>query len=112
MAYTYYLADVFTTLLFGGNPLAVFPDAQGLDEQTMLHIARELNLSETTFVFPPADPAHTFRLRIFTPGGEVPFAGHPTVGSAFVLAASFLKRASARCPSPSLPDKESQSRPG
>jgi trans-2,3-dihydro-3-hydroxyanthranilate isomerase len=53
----------------------------------MLHIARELNLSETTFVFPPADPAHTFRLRIFTPGGEVPFAGHPTVGSAFVLAA-------------------------
>lgn len=87
MAYTYYLADVFTTLLFGGNPLAVFPDAQGLDEQTMLHIARELNLSETTFVFPPADPAHTFRLRIYTPGGEVPFAGHPTVGSAFVLAA-------------------------
>ena len=53
----------------------------------MLDIARELNLSETTFVFPPADPAHTFRLRIFTPGGEVPFAGHPTVGSAFVLAA-------------------------
>ena len=61
MAYTYYIADVFTTLLFGGNPLAVFPDAQGLDEQTMLHIARERNLSETTFVFPPADPAHTSR---------------------------------------------------
>jgi len=86
--YTYYTADVFTGQVFGGNPLAVLPDARGLDPATMQLIAREFNYSETVFVVPPDDPAHTRRLRIFTPGGELPFAGHPTVGTAFVLAAS------------------------
>jgi trans-2,3-dihydro-3-hydroxyanthranilate isomerase len=80
-------ADVFTGTPFGGNPLAVFPDARGLDDARMFAVAREMNLSETVFVFPPTDPAHTRSLRIFTPGGEIPFAGHPTVGCAHVLAA-------------------------
>ena len=79
-------ADVFTDRRFGGNPLAVFPDARGLDDAQMQAIAREFNLSETTFVFPPGDARHARRVRIFTPGGELPFAGHPTVGTAFVLA--------------------------
>jgi trans-2,3-dihydro-3-hydroxyanthranilate isomerase len=79
-------ADVFTEQLFGGNPLAVLPDARGLDDAQMQKIAREFNLSETVFVLPPAAPAHTRRLRIFTPATEVPFAGHPTVGTALVLA--------------------------
>ncbi len=85
-SYTFYTADVFTTRQFGGNQLAVFPDARGLDENLMPRIAREFNFSETTFVLPPRDPANTRRVRIFTPGGELPFAGHPTVGTAFVLA--------------------------
>jgi trans-2,3-dihydro-3-hydroxyanthranilate isomerase len=84
--FTYYTADVFTSVRFGGNQLAVFPDASGITDAQMPAIAREFNFSETTFVFPPADPRHTRRVRIFTPGGELPFAGHPTVGTAFVLA--------------------------
>lgn len=79
-------ADVFTRERFGGNQLAVFPDARGLDPDLMQRIAREFNFSETTFVLPPSDPKHTRRVRIFTPGSELPFAGHPTVGTAFVLA--------------------------
>jgi len=79
-------ADVFTSKQFGGNQLAVFPDARGLPEATMQRIAREFNFSETTFVLPPSEPKHTRRVRIFTPTGEIPFAGHPTVGTAFVLA--------------------------
>ena len=79
-------ADVFTRERFGGNQLAVFPDARGLDPALMPRIAREFNYSETTFVLPPSDPKHTCRVRIFTPGSELPFAGHPTVGTAFVLA--------------------------
>ena len=79
-------ADVFTKVRFGGNQLAVFPDARGLDPALMQVIAREFNFSETTFVLPPTDPKHTRRVRIFTPGSELPFAGHPTVGTAFVLA--------------------------
>jgi trans-2,3-dihydro-3-hydroxyanthranilate isomerase len=79
-------ADVFTKQRFGGNQLAVFPDARGLDPALMQKIAREFNFSETTFVLPPSDPKHTRRVRIFTPGAELPFAGHPTVGTAFVLA--------------------------
>ena len=79
-------ADVFTDRIFGGNQLAVFPDAAGLGAGLMQAIARELNLSESVFVLPPVDPAHTRRLRIFTPGSELPFAGHPTIGAAFVLA--------------------------
>src|SRR5829696_2155134 len=78
--------DVFTTQRFGGNPLAVFPNAEGLDSELMPRIAREFNFSETTFVLPPSDRNNTRRVRIFTPGGELPFAGHPTVGTAFVLA--------------------------
>jgi trans-2,3-dihydro-3-hydroxyanthranilate isomerase len=79
-------ADVFTDRMFGGNPLAVFPESAGLDDAVMQAIARELNLSETVFVLPPADPRRTRKLRIFTPGSELPFAGHPTIGTAFVLA--------------------------
>jgi trans-2,3-dihydro-3-hydroxyanthranilate isomerase len=88
MRYRFITADVFTDRLFGGNPLAVLPDAQGLDGAQMQSIAREFNLSETVFVLPPDDPAHTRKLRIFNPAEEMPFAGHPTVGSALVLAAS------------------------
>ncbi len=87
MIYRYHTADVFTDRIFGGNPLAVFPDARGLATERMQSIARELNLSETVFVLPPESPEHTRRLHIFTPGVELPFAGHPTVGSAYVLAA-------------------------
>jgi trans-2,3-dihydro-3-hydroxyanthranilate isomerase len=87
-SYRFFTCDVFTDRRFGGNPLAVLPDARGLDDRLMQAIAREFNLSETTFVLPPEDPRHTARLRIFTPAAEVPFAGHPTVGSAFVLATS------------------------
>ena len=72
---------------FGGNQLGILPDARGLTTEQMLAITREFNYSESTFVFPPEDPKHTRRVRIFTPGGEVPFAGHPTVGTAHVLAA-------------------------
>lgn len=78
--------DVFTDRAFGGNPLAVVLDAEDLADDTMQAVAREFNLSETTFVLPPADPANTARVRIFTPGRELPFAGHPNVGTAFVLA--------------------------
>ena len=77
--------DVFTESRLAGNPLAVVLEPEGLDTQAMQKIAREFNLSETVFVFPPADPAHRAALRIFTPGGELPFAGHPTVGTAVLL---------------------------
>jgi trans-2,3-dihydro-3-hydroxyanthranilate isomerase len=86
MRYRFVTADVFTDEPFGGNPLAVLPDARGLDDALMQKIAREFNLSETVFVLPPASPAHTRKVRIFTPTTEVPFAGHPTVGTALVLA--------------------------
>jgi trans-2,3-dihydro-3-hydroxyanthranilate isomerase len=79
--------DVFTDRPFGGNPLAVVPDARGVTTAQMQAIAAEFNLSETTFVLPPEDPAHTAQVRIFTPRAELPFAGHPNVGTAFVLAA-------------------------
>lgn len=86
MRYRFCTGDVFTDEIFGGNQLAVFPDATSLETRQMQSVARELNLSETVFVFPPEDPGHTRRLRIFTPGVELPFAGHPTVGSAYLLA--------------------------
>jgi trans-2,3-dihydro-3-hydroxyanthranilate isomerase len=82
----YHTCDVFTDRMFGGNQLAVFPDARGIAPELMPRIAREFNFSETTFVLPPDDPAHTAKVRIFTPGGELQFAGHPTVGTAHVLA--------------------------
>jgi trans-2,3-dihydro-3-hydroxyanthranilate isomerase len=88
MKYRFHTADVFTDRQFGGNQLAVFPDARGISDARMRDIAREFNFSETTFVLPPRDAAHTRRVRIFTPGGEVPFAGHPTVGTAHVLTAT------------------------
>ena len=78
--------DVFTDTRFGGNPLAVFPDARGLSDGEMQALAAEFNLSETTFVLPPADPAHTARVRIFNRVAEMPFAGHPNVGTGFALA--------------------------
>lgn len=77
--------DVFTDRRFGGNPLAVIPDAAGLSADQMQAIANEFNLSETTFVLPPKDPAHTAEVRIFTPKREMQFAGHPNVGTAFVV---------------------------
>jgi trans-2,3-dihydro-3-hydroxyanthranilate isomerase len=77
--------DVFTRRRYAGNPLAVVLDAGGLDGAAMQAIAREFNLSETVFVLPPADPAHRAKLRIFTPASELPFAGHPTVGTAVLL---------------------------
>jgi trans-2,3-dihydro-3-hydroxyanthranilate isomerase len=83
----YRLVDVFTRERFGGNPLAVFPDARELDPTLMQRIASELNLSETTFVLPAQRPDCDVRVRIFTPRRELPMAGHPTVGTAFVLAA-------------------------
>jgi trans-2,3-dihydro-3-hydroxyanthranilate isomerase len=78
--------DVFTETKFGGNPLAVVPDARGLASAQMQAIAAEFNYAETTFVLPPQDAAHTAHVRIFTPRAEMPFAGHPNVGAAFVLA--------------------------
>jgi trans-2,3-dihydro-3-hydroxyanthranilate isomerase len=82
----YSIYDVFTDRKLSGNPLAVIFDGEGLDTEVMQSIAREMNLSETVFVQPPENPAHAARLRIFTPGKELPFAGHPTVGTAVALA--------------------------
>lgn len=84
----YLTTDVFTGTRFGGNQLAVIPDARGIPEELLLPICREFNYSETTFVYPAEQAGHTRRVRIFTPGGEVPFAGHPTIGTAVVLAAT------------------------
>ena len=84
--YPFETVDVFTTVRFGGNPLAVVTDASGLDTAAMQRVAREFNLSETTFVFAPQNPANTAHIRIFTPMTELPFAGHPNVGTALVLA--------------------------
>lgn len=85
-SYRFLQVDVFTDVPFGGNPLAVFPDAQGLTGQEMQQLARELNLSETTFVLPPTAPDADFKVRIFMPTTEIPFAGHPLVGTHWVLA--------------------------
>lgn len=82
--YSFYQLDVFTDVPLGGNPLAVFPDGTGLDDSTMQALAREMNLSETTFVF-PSDNA-TRKVRIFTPAAEIPLAGHPTIGTWWLLA--------------------------
>lgn len=85
MGYRYLICDVFTDRRFGGNQLAVLPDARGLTDRQMQQIAREFNFAESTFVLPP-ERGQTRRVRIFTPTKEVPFAGHPNVGTAFVLA--------------------------
>jgi trans-2,3-dihydro-3-hydroxyanthranilate isomerase len=86
MALTYHILDVFTERPFGGNPLAVVLDADRLSVSEMQAIAREFNLSETVFVLKPAMPGHTAKVRIFTPTREIPFAGHPTLGTAILLA--------------------------
>jgi trans-2,3-dihydro-3-hydroxyanthranilate isomerase len=87
MRYRYCLCDVFTDVRFGGNQLAVLPEAAGLSSVQMQQIAREFNFSESSFVL-PAERGHSRRVRIFTPTTEVPFAGHPNIGTAFVLAAT------------------------
>ncbi len=84
--FSFVTVDVFTDRRFGGNPLAVFPDARGMSDADMQSLAAEFNLSETTFVLPPADPANTARVRIFNRKSEMPFAGHPNVGTGWVLA--------------------------
>ncbi len=86
MRLNFVTVDVFTTTQFAGNPLGVVLNAEGLSSEQMQTIAAEFNLAETTFVLPPKDPAHTAEVRIFTPRHEMPFAGHPNVGTAFALA--------------------------
>ena len=86
MQLTFHTLDVFTNRRFGGNPLAVVLGADALTTEQMQTITREFNLSETIFVMKPEDPANTAKVRIFFPGGEMPFAGHPTVGCAVLLA--------------------------
>ena len=85
-AYDFWRVDVFAVRPLEGNPLAVFPRSKGLSDAEMLAITREMNLSETTFVLPPTQPGADYRNRIFTPGGEIPFAGHPSLGTAYVAA--------------------------
>src|ERR1700687_1410458 len=87
----YITVDVFTNRAFGGNPLAVVLDAGGLSTAQMQAIASEFNYAETTFVLPPRDAAHNAQVRIFTVNNEIPFAGHPNVGTAFVLATQATK---------------------
>ena len=85
MNYSFYQIDVFTNTPFSGNPLAVFFDVEGLSSLTMQGIAKEMNLSETTFVLPPGHMPADFSVKIFTPEKEIPFAGHPTIGTAHIL---------------------------
>ena len=95
--YPFVQLDVFTRQPFAGNPLAVFPQAEGMSDAEMQAVAREMNLSETTFVVPPTKPGADYRVRIFTPATEVPYAGHPSIGTAWHLASD--KRIPARPPS-------------
>ena len=85
MGQKFFQVDVFTDQPFGGNPLAVFTQPESLSDEAHLQIAKEMNLSETTFIYPPKNPEADFRIRIFTPGKEIPFAGHPTLGTAHIL---------------------------
>jgi trans-2,3-dihydro-3-hydroxyanthranilate isomerase len=94
--YRYLHLDVFTDTPFEGNQLAVFPDPAGLSVGEMQAIAREMAFSESTFILPPEDPSTQVRIRIFTPGEELPMAGHPTIGSTFALAAEGVIRPGAR----------------
>lgn len=90
--YRFVQVDVFTRVAFGGNQLAVFTDADGLSDEEMQAITREMNYAESTFVLPPDDPTAEARVRIFTPGLELPFAGHPVVGTGYVLGLERGKR--------------------
>jgi trans-2,3-dihydro-3-hydroxyanthranilate isomerase len=85
MNYTYYIADVFTRQIFNGAQIAVFPNAEGLSDEHMRLLARELNLTETVFVFHPDNDSSTHKMRIFSPLGEIDFAGHPIIATAYVL---------------------------
>jgi trans-2,3-dihydro-3-hydroxyanthranilate isomerase len=85
MKYTFHVVDVFSSTPFGGNQLAILPDAAGISTEGMQKIAREFNFGETTFVLPKNDPANTCRVRIFSPRTELDFAGHPSVGTACAL---------------------------
>lgn len=85
-SYPFWRVDVFASRPLEGNPLAVFPSPKGLTDAEMLAITREMNISETTFLEPATQAGASYRTRIFTPGGELPFAGHPTIGTAFVAA--------------------------
>lgn len=85
MEVRYLVYDVFTQAPFGGNPLAVFPEAQSIPEDLLLKITREFKYSEVVFLYPPDDPLHTAKVRIFTPNSEVPFAGHPVIGTLHAL---------------------------
>ena len=93
---SYRIVDVFTDRMFGGNPLAVFVDGRGLTNAEMQALAKEMNLSETTFVFPPTAEVNDFQLRIFTPARELPMAGHPTIGTAYTLAREGMINVAAR----------------
>ena len=95
--FSFVTVDVFTEKRFGGNPLAVFPDARGLSDTDMQALAAEFNLSETTFVLPPDDLANTARVRIFNRRSEMPFAGHPNVGTGWVLAQQGRAARTASC---------------
>ena len=86
MELKYFILDVFTKEAFGGNQLAVYPEATGVPEEVLQRIANEMNLSETTFVYPPTQDGCDYKVRIFTPGQELPMAGHPTLGTSYVLA--------------------------
>src|SRR5665647_1588203 len=85
MNYNYYIADVFTSQIFNGAQIAVFPNADGLSNEQMQLLARELNLTETVFVFHPCSEGTTRKMRIFSPLGEIDFAGHPIIATAYVL---------------------------
>ena len=85
MKYPFHLVDVFSSTPFGGNQLAILPDATGISTEGMQKIAREFNFPESTFVLPKNDPANSYRVRIFTPRAELDFAGHPTIGTACAL---------------------------
>ena len=87
-SYPFLTVDVFTGDRFGGNPLAVILDARGLSDREMQQLATEFNYAESTFVLPPDNPAHTAKVRIFNRVNEMPFAGHPTLGSAYAWLAS------------------------
>ena len=100
----YITVDVFTDRAFAGNPVAVVTDAQGLTPDQMQAVAAEFNYSESTFVLPPEDAAHTARVRIFTPRNEIPFAGHPNIGTAYAIA--WLARRSGKDPGATLAFEE------
>ena len=87
MGHRFFIADVFTDKPFTGNQLGVLPDAEGLSTRAMQAIAREFNFAESTFILPPTSADCAAKVRIFTPKAEMPFAGHPTIGSTFALAA-------------------------